>query len=420
MRLLPPDAPLTEVARWEQVLGATSAVDWPDGAGWSDIVLDIIRLLARGPDAAAEGGEKLLSGIPLALWRRALDDGPPQALPVTLGRLRSDDGLEAASNVIFASAMALASAPRPFIRLLALNAGRWPRHISEDRLIPDHVMPIGKLNPLPINEADWRDFRTIVATARSVSISYSRRDVEGRLLGRSPIVTKLKEIYLGRARIPEHAASESDRLLARPNEFEAMPIGAAGRTCWRNWSREEITPHDGLATPNHPRLKKVFERHLSATSLKLLLRDPIRFVWRYALGWKQPEEADEPLTLDAPTFGILVHDVLRAAVDDLGSGRGLAKTTPAQIEKAVARALKGLAAAWEREQPVPPPVIWHDSLERVSQMALAALSYPLASLDGQKSWTEIPFGMEAGIERDDIPWDANRAGAGENSRQGCW
>jgi len=33
---------------------------------------------------------------------------------------------------------------------------------------------------------------------------------------------------------------------------------------------------------------------MSATSLKLLLRDPIRFVWRYALGWKQPDGARIP------------------------------------------------------------------------------------------------------------------------------
>ena len=46
---------------------------------------------------------------------------------------------------------------------------------------------------------------------------------------------------------------------------------------------------------------------MSATSLKLLLRDPIRFAWRYALGWKRPDAVEEPLTLDALTFGGLVR-----------------------------------------------------------------------------------------------------------------
>jgi hypothetical protein len=44
-------------------------------------------------------------------------------------------------------------------------------------------MPIDELDPLPIAEADRRDFATIIAAAKSVTASFSRRDVEGRLLG---------------------------------------------------------------------------------------------------------------------------------------------------------------------------------------------------------------------------------------------
>ena len=116
---------------------------------------------------------------------------------------------------IFASAMALASAPRPHVRLLALNTGRWPRGISEDRLIPDHVMPVEKLDPLPIAEADRRDFETIVAAAKSVSASLSRRDVEGRLLGRSPLVA-------------EHAGGKSiSAAPASPSMPQANPIACS-------------------------------------------------------------------------------------------------------------------------------------------------------------------------------------------------
>ena len=295
-RVLPPDAPLTAIERWEQAFSQVNVSDWPEGIDRSKTVIDILRLLAKGPSGAGEAGEQLLSGMGRSLWRRALDDGPAEALPVTLMRLRSHDPLEPAANVIFGSSMALASSPRPYVRLLALNAGRWPRRISEDRLVPDHVLPIEKLDPLPISDADRHDFETIIATAKSIAISYSRRDVEGRLLGRSPLISNLKEIYLGRTRIPEHAATESDRLFARPTEFGSKPLAASGLSCWRNWFRQEITQHDGLAKSGHPRLKKLFDRPLSATSLRLLLRDPIRFVWRYALGWRQPEEAEEPLT----------------------------------------------------------------------------------------------------------------------------
>ena len=408
-RILPSDAPLTAVERWERVFRQASAEDWPDGVDRSALVLDFLRLLAEGPSAAEKVGETLLSGVARALWRRALDDGMAQALPVTLTALRSDDGLEPASNVIFASALALASAPRAHVRLLALNSGRWPRRILEDRLIPDHVIPIEKLDPLPISDADRRDFETIIATAKSVAISYSRRDVEGRLLGRSPLICNLNEIYLGRARIPDHAASESDRLFARPAEFEDKPIAVSGFRCWRNWFHQEITAHDGLANAGHPRLKKVLDRPLSATSLKLLLRDPIRFVWRYALGWRQPEEADEPLTVDPLTFGNLVHETLRAAVDRLESTGGFARATPAQVDKAVEEALKEIAGAREREQAVPPRVIWHSVLQRASQMSLAALRSPLDGFKGQQSWTEVPFGTDDDVGRKDLPWDVHRA-----------
>jgi hypothetical protein len=160
-RVLPEDAPLTTVERWEQIFSQAKAQDWPDGVDRSSQILTTLRLLAKGPAAAAEVGDKILTGLPLNLWHRALKEGPPQALPVTLTELRMDDGLEPASSIIWTSAISLASAPRPYVRLLALNTGRWPRRISEDRLIPDHIIPIETLDPLPVAEAigtelnDW-------------------------------------------------------------------------------------------------------------------------------------------------------------------------------------------------------------------------------------------------------------------------
>lgn len=403
-RLLPADAPLTTIERWEQVFARTDAADWPEGIDRSAAVLRVLRLIAKGPQAAEEVGENLLTGVPLALWRRALEDGPAAALPVTLTRVRSDDGIEPAANVIWASAIALASSPRAHVRLLALNAGRWPRRISEDRLIPDHVLPLDELDPLPVADGDKRDFATIIASAKSATISYSRRDVEGRLLGRSPLVGDLDEIYLGRARIPEHVASDADRLLARPTEFRTLPVAISGLSCWRDWYRPEITAHDGLIGRNHPRLQRVFERPLSATSLKLLLRDPIRFIWRYALGWKQPEEADEPLTIDGLAFGNLVHGLLRTAVDALEAAGGLAAATPSEIEEVVGRALGSTITEWESEQPVPPRVIWQNVIERTRKTSTAALGHPLEALVGQKSWTEIPFGTDEDGNGRDLPW----------------
>jgi hypothetical protein len=408
-RVLPRDAPLTTVARWEQAFSQAEPADWPDGIDRSPLVLGVLGLLAKGPAAAAEVGEKVLTKLPLNLWRRALKEGPPQALPVTLTELRMDDGLEPAAHVIWTSAISLASAPRLYVRLLALNTGRWPRRISEDRLIPDHIIPIEILDPLPVADGDRRDFATIAATARSVTMSYSRRDVEGRLFGRSPLIGDLKETYLSFGRTPEHTASEIDRLLARPSEFSKLPIAVSGLGCWRAWQRQELTPHDGLLGQNHPRITKLFAQPLSATSLRLLLRDPIRYVWKYALGWQEPEEAEEPLTLDPAAFGNLVHSVLQTAVDALETGDGLGKASFKKIEAAIHDAVITAAKSWEAEQPVPPPIIWKRTLQQAKDVSEKALKHPLDSFPGQTSWTEVPFGwISDKAPRSNLPWDSTR------------
>jgi hypothetical protein len=234
--------------------------------------------------------------------------------------------------------------------------------------------------------------------------------VEGRLLGRSPLVAGMQEeIYLGRARIPQHAASESDRLFARPGEFAALPAGISALACWRDWQRREITPHDGFVGRAHPRLHKVFDRAMSATSLRMLLRDPIRFVWRYALGWKQPEEADEPHTIDALAFGNLVHGVLRGAVERFEGADGFGAASAADVEEAIRDALHEIATEWEGEQPVPPAVIWRNTLDRTSAMSTTTLRYPLDAMPGQKSWAEIPFGARREVKRKNLPWDVVKA-----------
>ena len=112
----------------------------------------------------------------------------------------------------------MAACPRRFVWLLGLNSSRWPRGVSEDRLIPDHVLPHAELDPLPANLADRRDFETILAaTSGEVVLSRARRDSDGRLLGRSPLIAGFgEEAYLRRNASPEHAFSETDRLLARP------------------------------------------------------------------------------------------------------------------------------------------------------------------------------------------------------------
>jgi hypothetical protein len=408
--ILSTDAPLTTVERWEWALAQVAKDEPPTGSDQhSELLLGIVRLLARGAEVAREAGDTLLASMSRRLWTRALQDGPPEALPVTLGRLRIDhEEVEPASHPIWTSAVSLAAAPRPFVRMVGLNAGRWPRGIYEDRLIPDLILPMEELDPLPVADADRRDFATIIATAEDISASFSRRDVEGRQLGRSPLIGGRKENYLSRSGTPRHAASESDRLLARPSEFRSTPIAESGSACWRNRYRDEITPHDGLVRPGHPRLKSVLRQTMSATSLRLLLRDPIRFVWRYGLGWREPQLADDPVTLDALAFGNLAHEVLQTAVSNLEADGGFGKSTSGNIDRAVADATSAVARHWEAEYPVPPPLIWQKTLQEIEQLSARALAFSLDPLPGQKSWAEVPFGVPNGEAQADLPWDAER------------
>jgi PD-(D/E)XK nuclease superfamily len=162
------------------------------------------------------------------------------------------------------------------------------------------------------------------------------------------------EIVLSRERIPEHAFNQSDRLLARPEEASGIDqIGSAGR-CWRDWHVERLTDHDGCFEPGHPAITRSIERVQSATSLQRLLRDPLGFVWKYALGFDVPQEREHPLTIAPDELGKLVHELLRRAVDALEPEPGYAKASDVQIENALEDATWVVHAAWPLERPVPP------------------------------------------------------------------
>lgn len=407
-RVLPPDAPLTTLDRWRRAFAAVAPSSWPEGVDYSPRILELLALLDQRPAAAEAAGEQILSGEAALIWMRALKEGPPEALPVTLATLRLRDERDPAASILWTSAASAASAPRPYTRLIGLNAGIWPRRIVEDRLIPDHIIPLEIIDPLPVAGADRRDFATLKAmVSESLVISYGRRDIDGRLLGKSPLIAGMKETFLNRGRIPEHAATEVDRLLARPEEFSSLPIARSALDCWKDWYRPQATSHDGLIGVAHPRVAKTLARVQSASSLKLLLRDPVGYVWKYALGFREPVPADEPLTLDALTFGNLVHDLLKRCVDLLESQGGFGKAARADIESALIESGKALAGEWETEQPVPPAVIWVANLDAAQALALRALAYRLPKLHGQETWTEVPFGWSDRQQTDgrDLPWD---------------
>ena len=132
------------------------------------------------------------------------------------------------------------------------------------------------------------------------------------------------ENYRQRARIPEHAAGWTDRLFARPAEFEGLPGARSARSCWIDWHTERLTAHDGLMKANHPLIVASLNRRQSATSLTKLLRDPLGYLWTYGFQWKEADETEEPLQLEALAIGGILHSTLelRAHVSAAGAKGG--------------------------------------------------------------------------------------------------
>jgi len=403
--MLPEGAPLNSPVRWRQVFAQGG-----DAAKPTEIVLmPVIDLLHRGPEAAEEAGETLLSGVARTLWRRALAREAPGAIERALVELRVPDPVDPACSIVWAPAAELAACPRAHVRLLGLNAQTWPRKAMEDPLLPAHLVPPSMLDVLPLAEADRRDFRTIgVTTTKSLVLSFGRRDPTGRLLGRSPLLADGPLTYLRRARIPDHAMSEADRLMARPGEFATSARARTAIGCWRDWLSDDITVHDGMISANHPVISRVLARTHSATSLQMLLRNPLGFVWKYGFGLRTPLAEEEPFRLDALTFGTLTHEILDAALKSLERSPGLGDAPPHAIGAAVAQAAGQVGLVWQAATAIPPPLLWRATLSQAAGLATAALSYPLTKIDGQESWSEVHFNSPD-AETDRLgPWDQAR------------
>ena len=110
------------------------------------------------------------------------------------------------------------------------------------------------------------------------------------------------------------------------------------------------------------------------------------------------------MELDALQFGSLVHAMLDGALPAIEAEGGLGHTGPGTIADAVTSARVSVAADWEAKAAVPPAILWTLTLDRAEAMAVAALTWPLPTLPGGRSYAEVAFGgMEA--VNPDGPWD---------------
>jgi hypothetical protein len=404
---LDPDAPLLKLGHWKVSLDKLAEnSERPD---FRPTLLPILELLSKGAPAAEQVGEELLSGQARAIWRRALLDGPPEALMTTVGQVRVPDESDPNANIVWGPAHAVASAPRRFTFMLGLTSRNWPRQGREDGLLPSHILDTALLDPASVTLQDRTHFAVLRDAANEIVYSRSRRDSEGRLLGTSPLASsEISSQHLQRSRIPQHAFSESDRLLARRQEFSETERANSAVVCYRDWRSPKITAHDGLLNSGHPVIEAAIARAHSATSLRRMLTDPLGFVWGYALGWKPPSplSQEEPLALDNLTYGILVHELLRLTAASLELNGGFAVATQKQVESALAEATSRVALDWELTKPLPPNLLWQRTLTEARETALSALIWPLPKFKDQKTYVEVPFGGLEGGE-DNAPWDRN-------------
>jgi hypothetical protein len=408
---LEPSAALSELGQWRRALELAKG----KRAGGHDpapILIPVLELLSQGVVAAPDAGELLPTPESRRLWRTALRRAPPHALEFCLQELRVPDHRDPGACIAWCPADHLAGAPRPRVRLLGLTSRTWPRPAAEDPLLPDHILPRGTLDFDPLTERDRRIFGVITRAASAACvISRSRRNTQGGPLAVSPLVSEVvPTVSLKRARIPDHAFSVADRLLARPQEAGELPEIAAAASCWENWRRPAVTAHDGLTRAGHPAVVGAAAQVQSATSLSLMLRDPLAFVWRYALGWRPLADDDEPLSVDARTFGELVHELLRRAVDALEPEPGFARAARHQIEKSLRDAAVTIGSTWPLDRPVPPLLLWQHTLAAASDFALKALTFDEPLQVGNRSWAELPFGAASGEGADpSLPWHPGSA-----------
>ena len=353
-------------------------------------------------------GENLLKDAALTLWKRALQSASAASFEQTIAGISLQEPPEFCERVAWMPAKSLAASPRRYVRLLGLNSRHWPRENTDDRLLtgPGLEDAAKALDPLPVADADRRDFNTICKTTTdSVTCSFARQDGDGKLLGKSHLLsTDLLEqaTHLFRNAKPLHAMSEADRLQAQPEDLDEDPSAKRALACWRNWRSGRVTEHDGLIRANHPLINHILSKPASATSLTRMLRAPLGYVWYYGLGWRGTDTDTDTLTLNPKLFGKLVHSVLQMVLQKLNVNRGAPNQKP--LEECIKEGVQTAMDAWETLHGTPPRLLWGHMREHMKTIA-SRVFLSQSRIENGVSYAEIPFGSQSADVKDDFPWD---------------
>ena len=142
----------------------------------------------------------------------------------------------------------------------------------------------------------------------------------------------------------------------------------------------------------------------SATSLRLMARDPLAFLWRYAIDMRPVALAEMPLALDPLAFGELVHELLARTIDALEPKPGFVRASRDEIELALTGAVDHVDRQWPLERAVPPTLLWKHSLDEAARRGLRGLTVDERFEADTTSWSEVGFGLEIVPEGAQAPW----------------
>lgn len=320
----------------------------------------------------------------------------------------------------------------------------FPQRVVEDPLLPDQQRAAISAD-LETQARRVASERTALALAvgaarRRVVLSYPRfetdkarprvpsfyaleaiRAAEGRLPGFAELARRADETSLTRMGwpAPEHGADAIDAAeydLASLRQFltgggkEAdgalhYLLGASPRLRRalqfraRRW-RPEWRHVDGLVDPNglgrealDARRQTLHERGFAVTALEKYAACPYRFYLSTVVGLRPRKTVTAVEELDAPTRGLLIHEMLQAAGSELHE-RGLFSATSElhAAKQVVERAVEAQAEKW-REQLAPAiPEVWHTAIDEI-RADLATWLYAVRD----SAWQPVEFERSFGI-----------------------
>lgn len=262
------------------------------------------------------------------------------------------------------------------VRFVGLAEGSIPPTLREDAVLPTPLRQKLSSWVLPTRESRALSevhalFRVVMEASHHVTFSYPRADLSGSVhepsslfvevaaaLGRPNAVTGEKAAAVPRTRELERDAFQPARLDARASRLH-HPVGVAA---WLD--RTAVLRADAPATWTATAALDPYRAHalheeergeldgylaaaavelvlpglspdgpLSASRLTTLLHCPHRYLLESVIGWKEAAEPQPSGSIDAATYGTLVHRVLERFGHDFG-GR-LAQLTEADAKQAI-------------------------------------------------------------------------------------